>query len=98
MCRYRLHADRIAQDSDLTFVRLHASADEDGAPPRHVVVKPDSAVELIESEGEVRWVEDDRGVALVPGDDFWVRVRIDGREGWIHTAEDLLALGLPQAG
>jgi len=25
-------------------------------------------------------------------------VRIDGREGWLHTEEDFAAIGVPQAG
>jgi hypothetical protein len=31
-------------------------------------------------------------------DDPWLHVRIDGREGWLHTAEDFAAIGVPQAG
>jgi hypothetical protein len=27
-----------------------------------------------------------------------LRVRIDGRDGWIRTSEDFLAIGRPQAG
>jgi hypothetical protein len=29
---------------------------------------------------------------------MWLKLRIDGREGWIHTQEDFLAIGLPQSG
>ncbi len=97
-CRYRVQAERVARDEELTFVRLHAEPEEGAAAPRHVVVKPDSTVEFLEAEGEIRWVEDDAGVALVAGEDFWIRVRIDGRDGWIHTDEDLLEIGLLQAG
>ncbi|MBI4479365.1 MAG: hypothetical protein HY651_05025 [Acidobacteria bacterium] len=39
-----------------------------------------------------------QGVGLSPGEDFWIKVRIDGKEGWIHTQEDFIAIGLPQAG
>jgi hypothetical protein len=38
------------------------------------------------------------GIGLGVGDDIWVKLRIDGREGSIHTVEDLQAIGLYQAG
>jgi hypothetical protein len=88
----------VPQDEELSFVRLHAEADEGMGTPQHVVLKRDSRVDLLGSEGEVSWQEDERYVGLAPGDDFWLKVRIDGREGWIHTQENFLALGLPQAG
>jgi hypothetical protein len=97
-CAYAVEADRVPQEDELTFVRLHVEADEGMAAPSHVVLKQDSQVDLLECAGEVRWEQDERAIGLTPGDDFWIRVRIDGREGWIHTQEDFLALGLPQAG
>jgi hypothetical protein len=97
-CPYRIVAERVPQEDELTFVRLHVEADEDMGTPQHVVLKRDSRVDLLGSEGEVRWQEDESSVGLAPGDDFWIKVRIDGREGWIHTQEDFSALGLPQAG
>ena len=30
------------------------------------------------------------------GPDLWLKVRIDGKEGWIHSEEDFRALGLPE--
>ena len=38
-----------------------------------------------------------RDTTLGTGDEMWVKVRIDGKEGWIHTDEDLQAIGLYQA-
>ncbi len=32
------------------------------------------------------------------GDELWLKVRIDGKKGWIHTQEDFVAIGLPPAG
>jgi len=97
-CAYAVEADRVPQEDELTFVRLHGEADEGMGAPGHVVLKRESSVELLEGAGEVRWEQDERTIGLTPEDDFWIRVRIDGREGWIHTQEDFLALGLPQAG
>jgi hypothetical protein len=31
-----------------------------------------------------------------PGTDLWLKVRIDGKEGWMHSEEDFRALGLPE--
>jgi len=28
----------------------------------------------------------------------WLKVRISGQEGWVHSEEDFQALGVPQAG
>jgi hypothetical protein len=42
--------------------------------------------------------EQEDSVSLGVGDDVWVKVRIDGKVGWIHTTEDLNALGLYQSG
>jgi len=30
------------------------------------------------------------------GRDLWLKVRIDGKEGWLHSEEDFQALGLPE--
>jgi len=30
------------------------------------------------------------------GQDLWLKVRIDGKEGWMHSEEDFRALGLPE--
>ena len=79
-------------------MRLHPEADEERGTPAHVVVKKDSKVEFLAAETEVAWNEDADGVGLSVSDDVWLKVRIDGKEGWIHTQEDFTAIGLPQAG
>jgi len=97
-CQYRVETDPQAAGRGETFVRLHVEAEEGIGTPDHVVVKKDSKVEFLAAEGEVKWEEDEHSVGLSPGDDFWIKVRIDGKEGWIHTQEDFMAIGLPQAG
>jgi hypothetical protein len=40
---------------------------------------------------------DDAGSLGVAKDaDLWLKVRIDGKEGWMHSEEDFRALGLPE--
>jgi len=97
-CQFRVETDRVPQEEEETFVRLHAEAEEGIGNAQHVVVKKSSQVEFLAAEGDVEWQEDDHGVGLTPGDDFWIKVRIDNKEGWIHTQEDFEAIGLPQTG
>jgi hypothetical protein len=33
---------------------------------------------------------------VVQNSDLWLKVRIDGKEGWMHSEEDFQALGLPE--
>jgi len=62
--------------------------------PEHVVVKKDSHVEILAGKVLVTLEELKSGINLGVGPDIWVKVRIDGKEGWIHTEEDLQAVGL----
>jgi hypothetical protein len=95
LCEYQVEADRIPADASPTFVRLFAEADE-GFTPVHVVVMKDSNVEFLATEAEVVWSEDTEEANLKVSHDPWLKVRIDGKEGWIHTQEDFAAVGLPQ--
>jgi len=95
VCEYRVEADRIATGDALTFVRLFPEADE-GFTPEHVVVKPDSKVEFLAAEAEIVWNDGPEEANLSVAEDPWLKVRIDGKEGWIHTQEDFDAIGLPQ--
>ena len=98
-CELPVDAERVHAEEDLTFVRLFAEATEGMGVPRHVVVRKDSRVEILAARLRLAW--DETGEAIVFGaddQDPWLKVRIDGREGWIHTQEDFTAIGLPQAG
>ena len=46
----------------------------------------------------ITWEEFPEAIHLSVGEDIWVKVRIDGKEGWIHTPEDLNAIGLFASG
>jgi len=85
------------RDSQPTFVRLFPEAD-DGFTPKHVVVQPQSKVEYLEARTPVTWNEDAKAISFSVNGDVWIKVRIDGVEGWIHSQEDFDAVGLPQAG
>ena len=97
-CRFNVEADRNPRETELTFVRLHSEPEEGMGIAEHVVIKKSSKVEILEAAGPQLWEESNEGIALSVGDDLWLKVRIDGKEGWIHTQEDFSAIGLPQAG
>jgi len=48
----------------------------------------------IKSPGDA--MNDSGGVGLDPGSDIWLKVRIDGKEGWMHGEEDFAAFGFPE--
>ncbi|MGB9335683.1 MAG: hypothetical protein WCB14_11785 [Candidatus Acidiferrales bacterium] len=90
--------ERHPGEQDLTFVRMFPESNEQIGPPAHVVVKKDSRVEILAGKVLVTWEEGKDGISLGIADDIWVKVRIDGKEGWIHSDEDLQAIGLYRAG
>jgi hypothetical protein len=96
-CRYNVETDRVQLEAGPTFVRLFPEP-ESGFTPAHIVVKENSIVEFSEVACEVSWSEGSDGIGLAVSGDPWLKIRIDGREGWIHTQEDFVAIGLPQAG
>lgn len=91
-------AERHPGEQEMTFVRLFTESNEQIGAPAHVVVKKDSKVEILAGKVFVKWEEAKDTIGLGVGDDIWVKVRIDGKEGWIHTDEDLQAIGLYRAG
>lgn len=85
------------RDGEPTFVRLFPEAD-DSLTPKHVIVQPHSKIEYLEARTPVAWNEDAKAISFSVTGDLWVRIRIDGVEGWIHSEEDFEAVGLQQAG
>jgi hypothetical protein len=98
VCTFRVEAERTVTQDELTFVRLLPDSFEPEGMAEHVVVKRNSTVEVLQAAGILGWQEESDIVSLGVGEDLWLRVRIDGKEGWIHTQEDFRAIGLPQAG
>ncbi len=90
--------ERHPGEQELTFVRMFSESNEQIGTPAHVVIKKDSRVEILAGRVLVTWEEGKDGIGLGVADDIWVKVRIDGKEGWIHTDEDLQAIGLYRAG
>ena len=95
-CSYSINAEA-QRASEPTFVRLFPEPDE-GLTAKHVIVQPQSKIEYLEARVPVAWGEDEKSISFNVNGDAWVKVRIDGVEGWIHSEEDFEAVGLPQAG
>ena len=91
-------AEPAPREEEMTFVRLFPESDERVGPPAHVVVKKDSKLEIVAGKASITWNEGPEAVYLSVGEDVWAKVRIDGKEGWIHTPEDLNAIGLFASG
>ena len=89
--------NRQPSEQELTFVRMFSESNDRGIP-EHVVVKKDSKVEILAGKVFVTFEESKSGISLGVGPEIWVKVRVDAKEGWIHTGEDLQAIGLYQAG
>lgn len=83
---------------DVTFVRMFTESNEQIGTPAHVVIQKNSRVEILAAKVFVKWDEEKDSIGLGVGDDIWVKIRVDGKEGWIHTNEDLQAIGLYQTG
>jgi hypothetical protein len=95
-CSYPVSAEAHREDQP-TFVRLFPESD-DGFTPKHVIIQAQSKVEFLEARVPMAWSEDEKSITFGPNGDMWLKVRIDGVEGWIHSEEDFEAVGLPQSG
>lgn len=77
-------------------VAFYAQPQEDPYNSRQVSVHSNSAVEFLIARPLVNWKSSgDRFSCSL--DDMWLRVRVDGVEGWVHSQTAFAALGLPSA-
>lgn len=97
-CEVPVEATRYPVSDDETFVRLFSEPTENSAIPTHAVIRNGSKVEFLAASALVVFDDSGDAIGLRVAEDVWLKVRIDGRIGWIHTQEDFAAVGLPQAG
>jgi hypothetical protein len=80
-----------------TFVRFF-NHPEVSSIPRHVIIKKDTKVEFLWAYARVS-IGSGGAECVISIDEMpWLKVRIDGKEGFVRDAEDLLALGIHPAG
>ncbi len=80
-----------------TFVRFF-NIPKASSIPRHVIIKKDTKVEFLLAYTRVSIESGSAGCAISIDEMPWLKVRIDGKEGYVRDAEDLLALGIQPAG
>lgn len=109
MCQYQMVDPKsyLQKPKSVTFVRLYSSPNENSGKPERVVVKPDSQIDLLAYLADMELKqpdvlhpplpeEDMASIGIAPNSDGWLQVSIGGKVGWIHSDEDLDALGLPE--
>ncbi len=96
-CEVPVEAKRYPGDDD-TFVRMFPEPTEGSGIPAHAVIRNDSKVEFLAASVRIAFDDSGGSIGLGVADDVWLKVRIDGRIGWIHTQEDFNAIGLPMSG
>jgi hypothetical protein len=97
----------------VTFARLYSSPNENSGRPERVVVKPAAQIEILGYRADMEMKQPDAShppsptdwplkdmvqIGIAPHTDAWLQVRVDGKVGWIHSDEDLAAIGLPEPG
>ena len=80
-----------------TFVRLFPEPTASSIP-RHVIIRKETKVEFILAYASVSIESGDEDCSISVDRMPWLEVRIDGEEGYVREAEDLMALGIFQAG
>lgn len=95
-CSYPVEVEA-HRSGEATFVRLFSEADE-GFTPKHIVLQADTKVEFLETLVQIDWSGDGKAISFGVNGETWLKVRIGGQEGWIHSEEDFEAVGIPQAG
>ncbi len=95
-CSYPVEVEA-HRSGETTFVRLFPGADE-AFTPKHIVLQPNTTIEFLEARAQIDWAEDAKAISFSLNGDVWLKVRIAGQEGWIHSEEDFEAVGIPQAG
>jgi hypothetical protein len=110
-CEYHVlpEPESLSDREDLTFVRLCPAIEAPCANPKRTLVTKDSTIELVAGRAAVQWNEGssasgpstdpnhlmaNEGSITVP-ENVWLKVRIDGKEGWLNEEEDFTALRLP---
>jgi hypothetical protein len=94
-CNLRVTATRqpAAEGARIT---LYAQPEENTYNTQQIAVHPNSAVEFPAVRAVAHWQNNgDRFTCSF--DQLWLRVRIDGNDGWVHSPADFAALGLPPA-
>jgi hypothetical protein len=92
---FKVEAEREPVEEE-TFVRLFQVRDL-STVPKHVVIKKETKVEFLYAYTKII-LETSFNQLVISAHEPWLKVRINGKGGWVKEASDLNALGLPDAG
>jgi hypothetical protein len=93
---FNVIVERRASEEE-TFVRFF-SHPEVTSMPRHVIIKKETKVKFLWAYARVS-IGSGGAESVISIDEMpWLKLRIDGKEGFVRDAEDLLALGIHPAG
>lgn len=107
-CQYNVLPEDLSGRQELTFVRLCPVAEPKCDRPERTLAKKDSTIDLLAAQADVHWTAGllanpsndpqnpmgDQGEITV-SNEVWLKIRIDGKEGWIHDEEDFTTLSFP---
>jgi len=93
--RWKVECERRPVSNAVEVELFPAPSDEEGEP-RRVKVGPASKIEILWAEGDLIWDDSDDEIWLGVSEDIFLKVRIDGREGYLAPGDDLDAIGLPE--
>jgi hypothetical protein len=77
-----------------SIITLHTEPADDPYTERPITLEITTPVEFVLARALVNWETSGDRIAC-RFDDLWLRVRIAGNEGWVHSEADFAALGLP---
>lgn len=83
-------------DADTIYVHLFESPDGNLDNSLNVPISPDAQPEFLDMMAIVQWEANGQRVEC-SFRNLWLRIRIDGKEGWVEDQQAFDALGLPLA-
>jgi hypothetical protein len=95
-CLMRLEAapESLLPNADPVYVSLFESPDGNARNSVTVGITPDSHPEFLDMMAIVQWQSQGQRVDCTFRN-LWLRIRVDGHEGWVQGQQALTALGLP---
>ncbi len=94
-CNMRSSAIARPSGSHGGAVMLYEAPVEDKYHGQQVEVETGTPVEVLDARAVVNWRDLNDRVSCT-FEDMWIRVRVHGDIGWVHSQEDFTTLGLPE--
>jgi hypothetical protein len=93
-----MHLEAVPQsrppDADPLYINLFEAPDGNTRNSLNIGITPDSRPEFLDMMAIVQWQSQGQRVECTFRN-LWLRIRINGKEGWVQGQQSLAALGLP---